>query len=599
MNHAAHPLPAALATAPHSVAQIDRLNEQAWELRRTDAKRALALSRAAHALAASLGYRRGEAYSLLTKGFAEMRLSDFPAALSSAQQARALFELLDDDEGTLRTLNTLGIIYGETSDFAAALQTFLAVYGLYETLTDAKGMADALNNVAVVYVSLGDLANSLEYHLRSLKLCQNAGYGDGHLRSLNNLGVVYYELGRYPDAITHLQRALDFGAAPADRHTHALTLGNIGRAFEKLGRYEEALSYHLQSLEIMETLDNDLGLGDVLENLGVVYAKTDERAALGYFRRSLAIKTKVGDKKGRAETGIYLGELLTRQNELEGALRVLHAALADAQSVGSKLEVYRAEGALAQAYRRCGLFERAFGHLEGSIAAKDEVFNEASDRRAHLLRVGFELEQAEREREIYRLKSAELAGVNAELEALTHSLREADRQKSLLLTRLEKHAREDALTGIYNRRHFDECLSRELGRVGRFGGLFSVALGDVDNFKQVNDTFSHGLGDEVLRVVARLFRETCREVDTAARYGGEEFILLLPGTSAQQAAALCEKLRTAIAAHPWRELHPELGVTMSIGVADALPSDTLEKLVGRADEKLYEAKRSGKNQVRY
>ena len=596
----AHPPSAAPATTAQNPVerQIDVFNAQAWELRRTDAGRALALSREAYTLAAPLAYRRGEAYSLLARSFAEMRLSDFPAALEHAQQAAARFGALADDAGRLKALNTLGIVYGETSDFSAALTTFLAVCRLCETLADDEGLANALNNVAAVYLSLGDLARSLEYHLRSLELCRRVAYHDGHVRSLGNLGVVYYELGRYPDAVTYLRGALSLETEPADRHTYALTLGNLGRAYGKLGNTEEALEYHLQSLAIMETLGNDLGLSDVFESLGVAYTNVDEQLALNYLRRSLELKTKIGDKKGRAETGVYLGELLTQQNEPGRALEVLHEALADARDVGGKLEIYRAEGALAQAYKRRGEFRRALTHLERSVAAKDKVFNEASDRRLHALRVGFELEQAEREREIYRLKNVELAGVVAELEALTASLREADAQKSALLGELGKHAREDALTGLYN----DERLAQELSRARRFGGSLSVALGDVDDFKRVNDTFSHATGDEVLKVVARLFRETCREVDTAARYGGEEFVLLLPETSAAHAAALCDKVRAVVAAHPWHRLHPDLGVTISFGVADTLKGDDeedLEALVRRADAKLYEAKRGGKNRVRY
>ena len=597
------PLPpsAAPATASRDAAerQIDLLNAEAWEIRRADAGRALALSEEAYALAAPLAYRRGEAYSLLARGFAEMRLSNYPAALGSAQQAAALFGALTDDAGRLKAMNLLGIVYGETSDFPAALTTFLAVCELCETMADGRGLADALNNVAAVYISQGDLARSPEYHLRSPELCREVAYHEGHVRSLNNLGVLYYELGRYSEAAAHLRRALELGEVAPDPHTYALTLGNLGRAYDKLKDYQEALRCHLQSLAIIETLGNEMSLGDALENLGLVYTKLDEAAALQYFTQSLAIKARIGDRKGLAEAGVYLGELLTRQDRLQEAVTVLQGALAEAQTVGSKLDSYRAHAALAQAYKRSGLFEGAFEQLERSTETKDEVFNEESDRRMHALRVGFELEQAEREREIYRLKNVELAGVVAKLEALTASLREADEQKSALLGELEKHAREDALTGLYNRRYVDERLAQELSRARRFGGTVSVALGDVDDFKRVNDTFSHATGDEVLKVVARLFRETCREVDTAARYGGEEFVLLLPETSAEHAAALCDKLRAVVAAHPWHLLHPDLSVTISFGVADTLNGDDLEALVRRADDKLYEAKRSGKNRVRY
>ena len=228
---------------------------------------------------------------------------------------------------------------------------------------------------------------------------------------------------------------------------------------------------------------------------------------------------------------------------------------------------------------------------------KEAVAEEAGSLRRQGLRVGFESERAEREREIYRLKNVELATMVEALNERQAVLRQVNIDKSELVAKLERQAREDALTGLANRRHADLRLREEFTRARRFNHALSVALCDIDDFKIVNDTFSHQVGDEVLRTVARLFTEHLREVDTVARYGGEEFLLLFPKTAAQGALAVCAGLCRKLASYPWNALVPGLEVTLSIGLADDTSVPHCEKLLALADAKLYEAKRAGKNRV--
>lgn len=249
-----------------------------------------------------------------------------------------------------------------------------------------------------------------------------------------------------------------------------------------------------------------------------------------------------------------------------------------------------------QAYKLGGYFREALAHHERYHKLRDDLLNETSAQTLHTLRVRFEIEQAERERELYRAKNAELAAVNRELELLTASLRQADREKSALLTRLEQQACEDPLTGLYNRRYFDARLAEEFGRARRFAAPLSVVFCDINNFKRVNDRFSHQLGDKVLVTVATIISHHLRRIDTVARYGGEEFMFLLPGTTAQGAAVSCEKIRCAIQVHPWETLAPGLTVTVSTGFSDDTTLDPAH-LLEEAGDKLYEAKRGGKNKV--
>lgn len=162
--------------------------------------------------------------------------------------------------------------------------------------------------------------------------------------------------------------------------------------------------------------------------------------------------------------------------------------------------------------------------------------------------------------------------------------------------RLRRLATTDPLTGLSNRRHFFERGAQELRRAARYRRPLALLMLDIDHFKSVNDRYGHEAGDAVLRDLAERLRAGLRTSDLAGRIGGEEFAVLLPETTAEQAELLAERLRAAIAADP---LGPDLGITVSLGVALAVPAseETLDPVLRRADAALYRAKAGGRNQV--
>lgn len=162
-----------------------------------------------------------------------------------------------------------------------------------------------------------------------------------------------------------------------------------------------------------------------------------------------------------------------------------------------------------------------------------------------------------------------------------------------LNVRLETLATTDQLTQAYNRRMMETLLSNELERQGGEHGV-SVILFDLDHFKLINDTHGHLVGDTVLRVVADLSRERVRGNDYFGRWGGEEFLILSAGTAIDAAAEIAERLRSALADHPFDN---GMQVTASFGVSSLVPSDDLDGLIRRADDALYEAKARGRNCV--
>jgi len=167
-----------------------------------------------------------------------------------------------------------------------------------------------------------------------------------------------------------------------------------------------------------------------------------------------------------------------------------------------------------------------------------------------------------------------------------------------LVKMLEHRAQIDSLSGLWNRRYFDQRLQQEWSEARRHGRSLSLIMCDVDRFKRLNDQFGHPFGDQVIERVAQILSGG-RGSDITCRYGGEEFGVILPSTAADRALEVAERHRVAIESHTWSG-HDDVIVTSSFGVADlkSLPTDAgMEQLVQAADMALYRAKQSGRNRV--
>ncbi len=165
-----------------------------------------------------------------------------------------------------------------------------------------------------------------------------------------------------------------------------------------------------------------------------------------------------------------------------------------------------------------------------------------------------------------------------------------------LQAKLREMAITDELTRAFNRRHWIELAELELARAKRYGQVFSVIIFDLDDFKRINDTYSHLAGDLVLRQVSRICMSASRKMDAFARYGGEEFIFLLPQSDTTHARLVAERIRQELAQAHFSFNQTEICITVSVGVVtfDQVTSD-LEGLLMRVDKALYAAKKAGKN----
>ena len=155
----------------------------------------------------------------------------------------------------------------------------------------------------------------------------------------------------------------------------------------------------------------------------------------------------------------------------------------------------------------------------------------------------------------------------------------------------------DSLTGLFNKRHFDEVFGKEVSRSGQAQSALSLIVLDIDHFKQINDRFGHPVGDAVLKHVASVVKSQIRTSDTLCRVGGEEFAIVLPQTPLSLAAQAAELIRTTVEATVCDVAGTAIPATLSLGVAELAAQDIPEALYQRADERLYAAKHGGRNRV--
>ncbi|MDP4944590.1 MAG: diguanylate cyclase [Alishewanella sp.] len=197
---------------------------------------------------------------------------------------------------------------------------------------------------------------------------------------------------------------------------------------------------------------------------------------------------------------------------------------------------------------------------------------------------------------ILLLTTLSIIAVRWRMSSLRHTEQRLRKLVAEQTTELQLLARQDALTGLANRRAFDEELQHEYQRAQRNNTTLCLALIDVDHFKRVNDQLSHAVGDEVLKRLAEVLKQQCRTVDLLARWGGEEFVVLLPDTSLQDASEVCERLRHKVEKLNFTDLAADLHITISIGLTTNNKLE-LPQLLVSADKALYNAKKLGRNRL--
>ena len=517
--------------------RVRLLNAIAEELYEREPARGVTMARESVGLARATGDLPGEAQALYCLGRNLFSIADYPAVFETQNDALALFRGIGDGEGEARVLNLLGITHRQLSDYGRALEMYDQALRGFRAADDRKWQAKVISNIGNVEIQLGNYSAALELFDQSLELRREIGDDEGAGFDLNNA------------AFGHIQKALQHRSA--------------GDAMSAQAETETALKLLDRALGIARQFGCKRLEAFCLQTMGEAYqAMSRPEVALGMADQFLALARESNDKWIEAYGLACIGELKTQLEARAEGLVLLKTALASFEQLGSRDECARVLRILSTAHEGAGNLTEALACLRRAGDIEQRLKSEDTERRARALAARRRLDQA--------------------------SL-ETDRYKRL--------AMEDSLTGLANRRSLDDRLATMMREAHTRGSVLTLALADVDHFKGINDRFSHAVGDEVLRCVGEILRAHCRAGDLAGRFGGEEFMLVFRGLDMRSAADICERIRQAAESWDWQSIHPQLRVTLSIGLATSTSFRDPQGLLDAADHWLYEAKHHGRNQV--
>ena len=568
-----------------------------------DAGQTLQVLQAQAAAAQTLGPAERLA-ALLPLGRA-LRERDPLRALAVAQKAQEAARALDDRAALGRCLALQAVCRLHLGQYEHALSRALAAQNQSEEAQDRAALPGVHSVLGSVYFWLGDHAIALEHHYRSLRLSEETGDKGDEAMALRAIGAVYARTGDSDKAVDYFLRAMKLFGPIGDQTGEAGCLADLGEIYDGMGAEDKARDYFEKAGELQAACGDRRALGHTCRLLGNLALRLgDPLVAQEAFARALALAREFADGRGEILARLAFSRMQSAGARHWEAIETLGEALAQATASGSKALLSETQLALSEALEASGDAGSALRHHRKYHRLKLELDSENAVQRTRALQVRLEVEKTARDNIDFHRKNAQLEEASRKLQNLIQTLNSVNEQKTVLLQQLrdqkavlDKLAREDPLTGVYNRRHLGPYLEQEFARARRFARPLSVAMVDLDHFKAINDHYSHLIGDEVLKLVALIFQRSLRQIDLVARYGGEEFVLVLPETPVESAVALCEKIRAAVEGHPWHDINPSLQVTLSIGVAGDMTVPNHEKLLGLADAHLYEAKLAGRNRV--
>ncbi len=491
---------------------------------------------------------------------------DGPRAVELARQAQALLEGCLDAQplDKFQSLRTQTYCLDMQSKPGEALSVGVKANQLAEQIGDKYLIASIQSVLGRIYWHIDEFPTSMDYYLNALKLVQTEKHPDLEISLINGLGLVQYGLENFAEALEYFKTCLQ-KAAEDDLTGRADANNNIAYTLHMLGRDQEGLDYGMAAISLFNRLGTSVGKMETLQSLGTIYS------ALGNYDQAMTFLVEGIEIARQNSSPIleisYVLEI-SRIHQIRGLMDQAEQELLDALQIAAKIDsqtnISLIHERLAELYKTRKDYRSALEHYEAFHLTSRKIFNDQSDRRIKNLEIVHQVEIARKQADLYR----DLAAT-------------------------------DFLTGLVNRRRFLEIVEVAFGQVKADGSPLAIMMLDVDHFKDVNDSYGHKAGDEVLLGVASSIRKSLRGGDVAGRYGGEEFVVLVVGMSQEICLRIAERIRQAVAGHAVQIDGAKIQVTVSLGLACTDPGEALplEAVIGRADQAMYAAKRQGRNRV--
>lgn len=452
---------------------------------------------------------------------------------------------------------------------------------LFEQLGDAPGEANALTTLAHAAMLLGRNEEAVEAAILATRLSDTGGPKPPTVLAYNCLGLAYCWSGDHARADASLEAAVR--VAQACTPAVSIYQPRLNQVWVEASRLVDE-RYQTGRMQSLAKLD------DLMQQCIALEAEGNSPSVLPGLRSlartiSFASRSLLATWQGQYDAAAHALQQadLSLWNGVTWLNSFVHwcaAELAWAQNDGA-----RAESELI-AMREMAL---AVEHAQLACMADLLLAQLYEAQHQHdAIRTAY---RALRQRE--RRVVAEGLGSRESLVSWRLGARQSERhlQQALVASKqFERWSMEDALTGIANRRHFEQSLAERIAAAVSVDKPLTVAMVDVDKFKSVNDRFTHSVGDRVLKTVAAIMSAEMRQNDLPARWAGDEFVVLFDNTTEPQAALICARIRDAVVGFDWESIAPGLRMSVSIGTSEVRVDDTAESALQRSDESMYRTK---------
>ncbi|MEH6500670.1 MAG: diguanylate cyclase [Pseudoalteromonas distincta] len=383
-----------------------------------------------------------------------------------------------------------------------------------------------------------------------------------------------------PDALTDYITP-DDNTVNATEATPAPAANPAGGVLAGEEQHYSQVAAHIETI-----LLNLLGELQVLDSHQTQCEQLRERVAKGLnwyelaaAMDELALLVMGAQQSRQADFERYLQQLNSRLAQFQGNIEQAHTSYSESREAGRALE---------------GTIREQVQELHVDVRRATELESLKANVEAQLTSL---LSNVEQSRQMREDQETLVAG---QLETMVQRIQVMEVEAQTFRNHLEEQRQRamiDSLTGMANRAGLQKRMEEEFERWQRYGGELLMAVLDVDHFKSINDRFGHLAGDKVLRLIAQQLSRRLRKSDFIGRFGGEEFVLLLPGTTQEQAHTALEALREGIEESPFHFKTERVTITISVGYTEFRPGDTLDSVFGRADGAMYQAKEQGRNRI--
>ena len=519
-----------------------------------------------------------------------------------------------------------GLGYYNLNQYSNALKFIDQALEIYISNNDKPNMARCYNNIGNIYNKLNIFNKAMEYHLLSLELGETLNDEKGIVSSLNNIGNVLKNIEKYDEALEYYQKALNLSYEIKDNKGLSITLNNIGNIYLSKENYEKALGFYNRSLILKKELKDNFGIATSYNNIGISYQGLGSTAkALENYNISLEMMKEIHDGDGISSSYFHIGVSYYEKNDDKKASLNLERALAYAQNCDNKQIMVSCYNLLAEIYTNQRDYLKAYTAMKLYAELKDDLVSIQTQKEVAELQIRYETEKKEQEIALlktnasitnYQSKESEMFIVILVVILIAvavmgfffyyqfrqkansnKTIEEQNIELTQAYNKMEDLAKTDMLTGLSNRRDMYQKIKYETDRFERNENPFTILMGDIDNFKKINDTYGHDAGDIVLKTISSLMLSFMRKQDIVGRWGGEEFLLLLPETNLEGGKKIAEKLRARIKNEIIHYKGHDIKISITIGLSLYDRIHDVNESIKEADKAMYFGKIRNKNCV--